>query len=109
MIPDLLKDYHAVFLPSRGEKFGHVILESFMAGRPVVIGDQTPWRNLAEKQAGWDVPLADQAAFAEALTRLAAMAQDEYVQWCKGAWAQSAACSNDASLLAQYFRMFGIL
>lgn len=98
--------YHALFLPTRHENFGHVILESFMAGRPVVISDQTPWRNLTEKQAGWDLPLADQAAFAETLTRLAVMGQDEYDQWCNGAWAQGAACSNDASLLAQYKVLF---
>ena len=106
MIPDLLKDYHAVFLPSRGENFGHVILESFMAGRPVVISDQTPWRNLTEKLAGWDLPLADQAAFAETLTRLADMAQDEYDKLCRGARAIGAESSGDVALLDTYKTMF---
>ena len=56
-IPTTIKEYHALFLPSRGENFGHVILESFMAGRPVLISDQTPWRNLkigAEEPGKWD-------------------------------------------------------
>ena len=77
-----------------------------MAGRPVVISDQTPWRNLTEKQAGWDLPLADQAAFAETLTRLAAMAQDEYDKLCRGARAIGAESSGDVALLDTYKTMF---
>ena len=36
---------HDLFvLPTRGENFGHVILESLTAGTPVLISDQTPWQ-----------------------------------------------------------------
>ena len=104
-IPELLKNYHAVFLPSRGENFGHVILESFMAGRPVLISDQTPWRDLQTKQAGWDLPLADQAAFAETLTRLAVMEQEEYNLWCKGAAYVARTFVDDDKLVMKYRRM----
>ena len=31
-------------LPTRGENFGHVILEALSVGTPVLISDQTPWR-----------------------------------------------------------------
>jgi glycosyltransferase involved in cell wall biosynthesis len=104
-IPELLKNYHAVFLPSRGENFGHVILESFMAGRPVVISDQTPWRNLEEKQAGWDLPLDSKAAFAETIIQLAAMDQGEYDQWCKGAAYVARTFVDDDKLVMKYRRM----
>lgn len=104
-IPELLKNYHAVFLPSRGENFGHVILESFMAGRPVLISDQTPWRDLQTKQAGWDLPLAGQAAFAETLTRLAVMEQEEYNLWCKGAAYVARTFVDDDKLVMKYRRM----
>ena len=30
--------------PTRGENFGHVILESLIAGTPVLVSDQTPWQ-----------------------------------------------------------------
>ena len=39
------------------DSFGHVILEALSAGLPVIISDQTPWRDLASKQTGWDLPL----------------------------------------------------
>ncbi|MEY3142720.1 MAG: hypothetical protein RLY21_1213 [Planctomycetota bacterium] len=36
---------HDLFVfPSRGENFGHVVLESLSAGTPVLVSDQTPWR-----------------------------------------------------------------
>src|SRR5262249_2881691 len=30
-----------------------------LAGCPVVTSDQTPWRNLTQSGAGWDLPLND--------------------------------------------------
>ncbi len=56
---ELFTHYHALFMPSRGENFGYVILESFMAGRPVIISDQTPWRELEKSNCGWDVSLKE--------------------------------------------------
>jgi glycosyltransferase involved in cell wall biosynthesis len=46
------------FLPTANENFGCVILEALLAGCPVLISDQTPWRDLAEKGVGWDIPLS---------------------------------------------------
>lgn len=56
-VPELLADYHFFVLPTLGENFGHAILEALSAGCPVIVSDQTPWRNLAEQGAGWDLPL----------------------------------------------------
>lgn len=54
-----MSDYHFFILPTLGENFGHVMLEAFAAGCPVLISDQTPWRQLAEKKVGWDIPLGE--------------------------------------------------
>ncbi len=47
-----------LLLPTANENFGFVILEALLAGCPVLISDQTPWRDLQNQGAGWDVPLS---------------------------------------------------
>ncbi len=47
-----------LLLPTANENFGFVILEALLAGCPVLISDQTPWRHLSEKGIGWDMPLS---------------------------------------------------
>lgn len=50
--------------PTRGENYGHVILEALSAGVPVLTSDQTPWTDLSSREAGWVLPLGDPKAFA---------------------------------------------
>jgi glycosyltransferase involved in cell wall biosynthesis len=64
---ETLSTYHLMVFPTRGENFGHIILESLLAGCPVLISDQTPWRNLSIKGAGWDFPLSDPDKFRDVL------------------------------------------
>jgi glycosyltransferase involved in cell wall biosynthesis len=77
-VVQILSKYHALFLPSLGENFGHVILEAFSAGLPVILSDRTPWRELAEKGVGWDLSLADNDAFVAAIEFLASMSAREH-------------------------------
>ncbi len=73
-----LQQYHALLLPTRGENFGHIILESLAAGVPVLISDQTPWRNLQEKYVGYDLSLDNPQHFVEAIYTLAQMPNEEF-------------------------------
>ncbi len=59
--------YDIFFLPTRGENFGHVFIEAWSVGVPVLISDQTPWRDLEAKQLGWDIPLANPEQFVQVL------------------------------------------
>ncbi|MBL9215495.1 MAG: glycosyltransferase [Opitutaceae bacterium] len=57
-------------LPSHSENFGLVIAEALAAGVPALVTDTTPWRGLAERQAGWCVPWSEYpAALAAALAQ----------------------------------------
>lgn len=58
-VPRTLASYDLFFLPTRGENFGHVIVEAWNAGLPVLTSDQTPWRDLEAKGMGWDLPLGE--------------------------------------------------
>ncbi|MGZ5134941.1 MAG: glycosyltransferase family 4 protein, partial [Flavitalea sp.] len=51
-INELIRIHHVFCLPTKGENFGHAIFEALAAGRPVIISDQTPWRNLTRHNAG---------------------------------------------------------
>jgi glycosyltransferase involved in cell wall biosynthesis len=72
-LPEKFAQAHALLLPTRGENFGHVILQAFQSGCPVIISDQTPWRDLQTQHAGFDLPLQLPEAFANAVDTLAAM------------------------------------
>lgn len=60
-------------LPTLGENFGHVILESLSTGCPVLLSDRTPWRKLEADGAGWILPIEERERWIEALQRCVAM------------------------------------
>ncbi|MBC5773485.1 glycosyltransferase family 4 protein [Pontibacter sp. KCTC 32443] len=94
-VTETLQQYHALFLPTRGENFGHIIFESLTAGRPVVISDQTPWRSLEEHNIGFDIPLNNPAAFAESLQIMLNQTQEEYDMLTNAAYLYAQQVSQD--------------
>lgn len=84
-VPATLAGQDLFFFPTRGENFGHAIHEALMSGTPVLISDQTPWRGLADAQAGWDLPLADEYAFISTIEHFAALPPEERATWRAGA------------------------
>lgn len=119
-----IQHYHVMFLPSRGENFGHVILESFMAGRPVLISDQTPWKNLEKEQCGWALRLnqepnddgqskeqgargTERGAWSQVLLELLVMPQDKFDILCEGARKRATTFINDPDLAKNYERLLG--
>jgi glycosyltransferase involved in cell wall biosynthesis len=62
-----LARYDLLFLPTRGENFGHAILDSLMAATPVLISDRTPFQSLESKSAGWSLPLDAPSRFVDAI------------------------------------------
>lgn len=63
--PAVMARHDLFFLPTLGENFGHAIIEALSAGTPVLISDQTPWRNLETAGCGWAEPLDDPQVFAD--------------------------------------------
>lgn len=59
--------YNVFFLPTKGENFGHVFLEAWSAGVPVLMSDQTPWLDLESRGLGWALPLDRLEMFVAAL------------------------------------------
>lgn len=88
-MPDIYKRYHFLYLPSTGENFGHAILESFMNSSPVIISNKTPWKNLMEKNIGWDLPLDNKQAFASIIDGCARLSSEQYRSMANSAYEYS--------------------
>ncbi|MCU4158065.1 glycosyltransferase family 4 protein [Carboxylicivirga sp. A043] len=129
LVGETIQNYHALFMPTRGENFGHVILESLSAARPVLISDQTPWKKLRDDKSGWDIGLKVQGKgfevkgvgnkeegerlkeqgsdWCSVLGALVEMEQQEFNSWCEGARKRAEGFVNNAELKAQYNSLFG--
>lgn len=83
---NILCNYHFLLLLTENENYGHAIVESMVSGCPVIISDRTPWRNLKEVKAGWDLSLEDNSRILNALQHALDMNQQEYDVWSNGAY-----------------------
>jgi glycosyltransferase involved in cell wall biosynthesis len=90
-------DHDALLLPTRGENFGYVILESLSAGCPVIISDRTRWQDLESARAGWVCSLDDHAAFARCIDAVCAQDAAAHAEWSTGARAMAERYVADAS------------
>jgi glycosyltransferase involved in cell wall biosynthesis len=68
--------YHAMLMPSLTENFSYTVIESLLVGIPVLISDQTPWRQLQEAGVGWDLALNDIEAWLQGLLSLLSASDD---------------------------------
>lgn len=103
---DQLQKAHILFMPSTGENFGHIILQSFLSGCPVILSDQTPWRALKEKRVGWDIPLENMSVFVEAIESAARLSQEDYNVMSASAFEYANSYINDPHILSQNKDLF---
>jgi glycosyltransferase involved in cell wall biosynthesis len=79
-----LQSAHFFVLLSEVESFGHAIFEALAVGCPVLISDQTPWKNLQKKQAGWDLPISNLQAISATLQKMIDMDDQEWQSYRMG-------------------------
>jgi glycosyltransferase involved in cell wall biosynthesis len=92
-VVDTLSQHDLFFLPTLGENYGHVIVEALQAGLPILISDQTPWRDLKDRGIGLDLALTDTLGFARFIDDLAGANQAQ--------WSALRSCiAKEASILA---------
>lgn len=105
-IPEKLKNYHFLFMPTLGENFGHSIFESLASGCPVIITDKTPWKNLAEKKIGWDISLEEKNKFVETIEKCIEMEQSEYNEWSQCAFNYAKNIAQEKNAVEQNRKLF---
>jgi glycosyltransferase involved in cell wall biosynthesis len=84
-VSDKMIENDLFFLPTMGENFGHVIIEALGCGCPVLISDQTPWKNLSENNAGWELSIDDISTYRKIIEQLIVMNSSEFKQFSQGA------------------------
>ncbi len=104
---NILSKYDLLFLPTHGENYGHVIAESIACGTPVLLSDQTPWRNLKNEGVGWDLSLNDGVnTFRDAIEAAARTVGQERLIWRKKVLDFAKRKLNDPSLLKANRELF---
>lgn len=106
---DVLSKYDLFFLPTLGENFGHVVLEALLAGCPVLISDQTPWRDLQDRGAGWDLPLDRSDEFQSVLQQFVEMGNDIHQTHSRHARAFGVSQAQDQALVEKSRNLFSFV
>ena len=101
-----LVKYDLFFLPTLGENYGHVIAEAFLAGLPVLISDQTPWRDLKELGVGLDLPLNKKDSFVEYIEKLSVLNDAEIKLLNNKINHQIGIISNNENVIDKSFQLF---
>ncbi len=79
-VSDTLLNYHFFILPTLGENFGHIFLEAFASGCPLIISDRTPWLNLETQGIGFDIPLENSKLWIDKLNYCISLDNNTYTQ-----------------------------
>lgn len=77
-IGSTVQNYHALFLPTLNENYGHIIVETLQHGRMVILSDQTPWRELSSEHVGYDISLDNSNEFKKAIEELCLLNQTQF-------------------------------
>ncbi|MGJ8592100.1 MAG: glycosyltransferase family 4 protein [Aquaticitalea sp.] len=105
-VPTVLQEYDFFVLLSEGENFGHAILEGFMAGCPVIISDQTPWKDLKNMGIGWDLDLTDKGKISNVFMDAARMSNENYKKLSRAAFEFAKSVTKNPKVLEQNHQMF---
>jgi glycosyltransferase involved in cell wall biosynthesis len=93
-------------LPTKGENFGHAIFEAMAVGCPVLISDQTPWKQLNSTKAGIELSLDDPSSFTSAIQQFIDMTDSEWQTYRKGALTLAQSQFNQSTNEKLYFQLF---
>ncbi len=93
-------------LPSFGENFGHAIFESFANGTPVIIGNNTPWKEIESQRAGFEVNPEIISELAASITKFNDMSAVDYKIWQCGALAAANNYFNGNNFEKLYLTLF---
>ena len=99
------KKHDVFFLPTRGENYGHAIIEALNSGVPVLISDRTPWRALEMKELGFDLSL-QKDRFTKKIIELSRMSPSNFHKKYSKVSKIAAKLVNKHEIRADYQKIF---
>lgn len=85
-VQEVLQQYHAFILPTRGENFGHAIYEAMSVGTLPIISTFTPWGRLQELGIGITVETWERTDWVNAIEQVMASGQAAFNSWSLGTY-----------------------
>ncbi|MDP2851927.1 MAG: glycosyltransferase [Gallionella sp.] len=76
----IFAQYDLFLFPTGGEAYGNVIAESLIAGTPVLISTETPWRSLRSDGLGWDLDLDEPDRFVRVIDELSGLSHQRRME-----------------------------
>lgn len=101
-----IEQHHCCILPSKSENYGHSIIEALASGRPVITSHNTPWNNLQQQYAGFNINPENINEIAAAINVFAAMNAEELNKWSAGAATYTKEKINITKIKQQYSNLF---
>ena len=94
------------FLPTLNENFGHVFIEAWGAGIPILISDQTPWRNLISQGIGWDLSLDEPTEFSRILEEVSTFSDSDWNSVREKCFEKVKSLSKSDKTISEYKDLF---
>ena len=107
-VAETLKSYHIMVQPSKSENFGHSIFEALSAGKPVITSRFTPWNELENQKAGFNVDIENIQYLQKSIEKVAAFDNNEYKKWTGGAYTYAMQKVDVPNIKILYKSMLGI-
>ncbi len=86
LIPTTFLYADFLLLPTKHENYGHAIVEAWACGCPVIISQNTPWRELREQNLGWDIDIVNKENLVNAIQEGIDMELDIYLEMVKASY-----------------------
>lgn len=106
IVQQILSNYHALILFTKGENFSHSVYEAFSVARPVITSEFTPWIGLEQRKAGMNADINDMNDCVNKVVEFAGMDQSTYNMFCCGAHAVANEYYKNLEAVEKYTNLF---
>jgi glycosyltransferase involved in cell wall biosynthesis len=103
-----LSKYHLFFLPTKGENFGHAIVEAMQVGLIPLISNKTPWQNLETINSGFSLSLENNtSSFTHAIIKVLEMENESFIACSTNVKSYITQKINIKKNIESYIKFFG--